>query len=117
MPPEPVPYKITTGAVGGRLVIDGEDVTDRVDAFGLRVGRTEPTVLSLHLIPGAGDIEGEGLVHVVADPRDEADIICEFLAQIDPGMLEADVLQRNDVGGSFTGPMLEQLAAYARGGL
>ncbi len=110
------PFRIDAQPVGGRITINGEDVTDRVAAAELRVGRYDPTVLTLHHLDGAGPIEGEGIVQVVeADDRDDADIICAFLEQIDPVQLEQDALMAQTAAGTLTGPMLQMLCAYARG--
>ncbi len=107
-------FTIDANQVGGRIIVDGQDVSTQVAAADLRVGTTEPTVLSLHLT-AVGRIEGDGIVQVIADPADEADTICAFLAQIDPDQLEQDALMVPGPAGTLTAPMLQVLAGYARG--
>lgn len=51
-------FRIQALPVGGEVLINGEDVTDRAAGVNIRIGQTEPTVLTLHMI-GDGIIEGE----------------------------------------------------------
>ncbi len=112
-----LPFRIAADAVGGRIEVAGEDLSDKVSAVEVRVCVHQPTVVTLHLSPTAGVIEGEGIIQVSApgDPPDEASIICDFLALVDPDQIERDALRNADASGSLTPIMLRLLAGYARG--
>lgn len=107
-------FRIQALPVGGEVLVNGEDVTDRIAATNIRIGQTEPTVLTLHLT-GEGTIEGEGIVHIVDEPTDPASIIAEFLAQVSPDQLEQDALMAHHSDETLTGAMLRVLASYATG--
>jgi hypothetical protein len=113
---EPARFQITADAMSGRVVVNDVDVTDRVSALQVNVGEG-PTVLTLVSRPSKGTIEGEGIVQVQppGDGRTDAEIICEFLDQVDPALLDSDSLNARDVSQGLTPVILQVLATYARG--
>lgn len=112
---QPVKFRIDADQIGGRVEVDGEDVTAKLDAAHLRIQANQPTVLMLHLKPGCeGAIEGEGIVEVAVD-RPDAEVICEFLAGIDGAALERAAMNGCDASQSPTAVMLDVLQAWARG--
>ncbi len=92
-------FQIAAAPVGGRVHINGQDVTDRLTAVDVRLGAAEPTVLSVHLVAGAdpSSIEGRGVVHVAVDV-DRVQAVVEFLSMVDPGQLEQDAMYREGAG-------------------
>lgn len=101
--------QITAQPVGGRVKVNGRDITDDIVAATFRLGQAEPTVLSVHMKAGADPtiIEGRGIVQVVADGIDPAQAIVEFLSQIDPAEIEQAALMRDDLGhGNVTAKVL-----------
>lgn len=112
---QPVSFKISADQIGGRVEVDGEDVTSKVGSAMVQVQADQPTVLLLHMKPGCeGTIQGEGIVEVATD-RPDADVICEFLSGIDPNTLQSDALNGLDAGQNTTEVMLQVLQSYARG--
>ena len=107
-------FRIQALPVGGEVLINGEDVTDRCAAADIRIGQTEPTVVTLHML-GDGVIEGEGIVHIQDDLADVPQLVAEFLAQISPEQLEQDALMAHQADESLTATMLRVLAGYATG--
>lgn len=107
-------FRIQALPVGGEVLINGEDVTDRAAATNIRIGKTEPTIVTLHML-GEGTIEGEGIVHIVDDPPDIPQLLSEFLSQVSPDQLEQDALMAANGDESLTGTMLRVLQAYATG--
>lgn len=92
-------FSFTAAPVGvARLVVEGEDVTDRVEAFELRGGRREPTTLSLHIV-GSGNVEGDALVSV-AGPVDPSAVVHEFLSAISPQALDEAMARNPSMGRS-----------------
>lgn len=110
---KPVPFRIHADPLGGNIEIDGTDLTEHVAAFDLHVGQTEPSILSLHLIPGHGPIQGEALIHI-ADDSDPGDLICAFLDTIDPGELDQHALNNADASSNLTEAMIATLKQWAR---
>lgn len=107
-------FRIQALPVGGEVLINGEDVSDRAAGVNIRIGQTEPTVVTLHMI-GDGVIEGEGIVHIQDEPADPALVVADFLAQISPEQLEQDALMSHQADESLTATMLRVLAGYATG--
>ena len=107
-------FRIQALPVGGEVLINGEDVTDRAAGVNIRIGQTEPTVLTLHMI-GDGIIEGEGIVHIQDEPADPAQLVADFLGQISADQLEQDALMAHQADESLTATMLRVLASYATG--
>lgn len=91
-----LPFVIYAEGVGGRVEIDGEDVTARVAAIDLHISDTEPSVLTLHHKPGTGSVEGEAIIRLVAYDQTPADLIRAFLDSVDPGALEQTVTETMD---------------------
>ncbi len=108
-------FAIDAQAVGGRIVVNGEDLSNQVVAAELRLAPTSPTALTLHMVPVAGLIEGEGIVQIAAEQPDDAEVICAFLAAVDPTQLEQDALMNPGPSGTLTATMLQVMAGYARG--
>lgn len=108
-------FKIAASPFGATIEVNGQDITDQVGAAEIRVADGQPTTLTLHHI-GDGTIEGQGIVQVVEpSDLDEVDLICSFLAGIDPDQLDNDALNDTDASANLTGAMLAQLQRYARG--
>ena len=107
-------FRIQALPIGGEVLINGEDVTDRAAVTTIRLGHTEPTIVTLHMI-GEGTIEGEGIVHIVDEPADIADTVAELLSRIDPDQLEQDALMAMTGGETLTATMLRVLAGYLTG--
>ena len=70
-PATPLPFRITTDGAKGVIEVDGIDVADRVVGIEFVAGFGEHPKLVLHRAPGAGEIDGEAIVHVV-DPEASA---------------------------------------------
>jgi hypothetical protein len=104
-------FRIHADPVGGKVELDGRDVTDRVAGLRLDMAAGEPTVLTLETRGQGGEIEGEGIVQVQS-----ADGAGAFLAGIDPTTLEKAALERDQWGGgSLAQLMLDQLRDWAAG--
>ena len=110
-------FSLSPNPVGpGRVEIDGEDVSDRVAGVQVDAAVGQPTVLTIHVQAG-GVIEGDGVVQV-ANPSeiDDAEIICGFLANVDPALLEQEAFRRLGPGQmNTTASALAVLADMARG--
>lgn len=111
-------FEVIAGEVGGRLFIDGVDVSDRVDAIRVDVGRLDPTTVTVLHRPGTAAIEGEAIIHVHEPAADTnpADAVVEFLARVDAASLEHAALMAHTAGRSLTEQMLATLADWARQG-
>lgn len=102
------------------VLVNGEDVVDRVAEVGLKASPGQPPELWL-MHRGELDLEGDGIVKVAlveqgAVSASDSDVICEFLDSIDPAELETRALESlglGDAGG--TQAMLDQLKRWARG--
>lgn len=99
---------------GAAIEVNGDDISSQVGAAEIRVADGQPTTLTLHHI-GEGSIEGEGIVQVVNPEQADADIICSFLAGIDPDQLDNDALNGADASSNVTAALLQTLQRYARG--
>lgn len=106
-------FKVTADAVGhGTVEINGEDVSKRVAGVAVVVEVGQPTVVTLRLVPSAGELSGEGIVRVV----DEGDSVLSFLEDIDVGELERATLEGLGPGsGTPVAEALEHLKRWARG--
>lgn len=112
--------RITSEGLHGTVHLDGQDVSKQVRGFGLRHFGGEPAQAVLYLAEGRGTTAFDGLARVVvADEQpDTANAVAEFLAGIDPDLLAAAVLKRNDLDGKpneLTRGALRQLTEWARG--
>lgn len=88
-------FSIEAGLTGSRIVVNDEDVSDRVVAATFAVGsdrRGLPT-LTLQVI-GGGVIEGEGVVQVIDDTVDQRAAVRDFLANLDGETLDELVSAR-----------------------
>lgn len=95
-------FRVEAGVTGAdSIVINGEEVGDRVQAVDLQVRPGGLTVLTVHHVPGAGTIEGEGIVRVASDTADisDADVILGFLGTVDARLLSKQVLESAEYGG------------------
>lgn len=110
-------FSIDVGAGGrGHVLINGEDVADRVRRVTVDSVASEVPKIYLEM-QGEGHIEGEGIVNVVQD-LDQRQVVAEFLGNLDPGSLESAALfKMGGLGeGLTTGEaFLEVLKEYARG--
>ena len=100
----------------GRVEIDGEDVSDRVAGVQVDAAIGQATVVTL-MVQAGGVVEGDGIVQV-ANPSavDDAAIICDFLANVDPALLEQEAFRRLGPGQmNTTAAALAVLADLARG--
>lgn len=109
-------FSVTTDAVGpGKVVINGEDVSDRIAGVAVVAEVGQPTIVTLRQPPAAGEISGEGIVRVRT--QGAGDGVVEFLEAIDPKELERVTLGR--LGGlcsrSPIAETLELLKEWARG--
>lgn len=108
---------IDTTPFGGRIEVNGDDVTDQVGLAEIRVANGQPTTLSLHLLAD-GKIEGDAVVHVIDhQPTPEGidtDMVVAFLDSIDPDRLDHDALNNADASSNLTAVMLDTLKGYAR---
>lgn len=109
-------FSITTDAVGpGTVVVNGEDVSDRIAGVAVVAEAGQPTIVTLRQPPAAGEISGEGIVRV--QQQDAGDGVLAFLEDIDPKELERVTLGR--LGGLCSrtpiAEALEQLKEWARG--
>ena len=107
-----ISFTIDADPIGGRVTVAGQDVTSQVAAAELRLGATEPTVLTLHEI-AEGHVEGEGLVRVVGADYDAGKIVADWLGKIDPRALEQDAMKGSAVGESPTRRILACLIDHA----
>ena len=110
-------FRLSPNPVGpGTVEIEGDDITDRVAGVQVDAAVGQPTVLTIHVQAG-GVIEGDGIVQV-ANPSDvdDAEIICDFLANVDPALLEQEAFRRLGPGQmNTTAAALAVLADLARG--
>ena len=97
---------------GGKIIVNGEDISDRVNAFRLTSSINEITVLQLSLIKVEGTIEGEGIVQVGVD----ADLD-KVLASFKADEIEQEALSRLSWGdgATLTSVIIELLRERVRG--
>lgn len=122
-PAEPQARGVRIDALPGHAVIALDGATIRPElltGYSLHhdiQGGVLPTLILHTRQPDGAAFEGLARV-AVADPRPDSDIVLEYLAAIDPAMLENAALNREDLGSSqydLTRAMLRQLADWARG--
>ncbi len=87
-------FRLTPNPVGpGRVEVDGQDVTDNVAGVQVDAAIGQPTTVTLHVQAG-GEIVGDGVIQVVAtQPADDPEVICRFLDQVDPVLLEQEAFR------------------------
>lgn len=107
-------FEITTDPVGpGSVVINGEDVSDRVSGVAVVAEAGQPTVVTLRHLAGSAEISGEGIVKVV----EEGDAVVSFLEDVSVTELERATLEGLGPGsGSPIAEALGHLKRWARGG-
>ncbi|WP_169165101.1 hypothetical protein [Cellulomonas taurus] len=111
------PFKISAHPGGGSVVIDGQDVSERVANFVVEAGAagTVPQVTLVQF--GPVDIEGEGVVTVVRDPDGGAvaDAVVAFLEEIDPDVFVSVVESKfTSLGSSPIALALQTLIEVAK---
>lgn len=111
---ETATFEVKATPVGGRVHVNGKDVTPKIGAAEIRIADGQPTTLVLFL-NGHGTVEGEGIVEVINPAEADAEVICAFLAGIDPDQLDSDALNGADASMNLTAAMLSTLQRYARG--
>lgn len=104
-------FQVLAGATGGRIVVNGQDVTGQVAGARLDLDPRDVPRLTLQLL-GAGEVEGEGIVQITRDGQAEA---AAWLAGLDPEALGAEALNRGGFGRSPAAAMLEVLVEWATG--
>lgn len=106
-------FELDVAAVrGGKVVVDGVDISDRTAGLVLKARPGEVTRLIVELY-GEGPVEGLGHVEFVNATAP----LAEFFAAIDPEELEKAALDRLDGFGdrSATQAMLDVLSEWAQG--
>lgn len=109
-------FRIESSPLGrGSIEVNGEDVSDRVSSLQFEMRAGQPPILILHHVAASGAIEGEGILQI-ADSGTGQEAIERFLRNIDPGMLEVEVLNRLGLGDDSTMRIaLEVLLEWVRG--
>jgi hypothetical protein len=100
----------------GTVIVNGEDVSDRVRGFVLTAEAHQIPQLQLWM-NASGELSGEGIVR---QSQADGELIAGFLSALDPSQLEKDVLEAlgplsDDGQTSFTAALLARLAAIAKG--
>lgn len=80
----------------GKIVVNGEDISNRVVGvtFQCRVG--QPLVLNVQQLAGTVEVKGQGVVRVEV-PREAGQTVAQFLDRLDPATLDEEVLGRGDL--------------------
>lgn len=96
-----VPFSIQTDAMGfSVVVVDGEDVTTKIDGLQLLSVPGSPTLLTLRSV-ASGILQGEAIVHV-EDPAATPFNWKGWLAALPVGEIDAEALNRMGWGDSGT---------------
>lgn len=98
---KPAAFDIVLGVLGpDSVVVNGDDVTDHVEAVALTARHGYPNEVRLALRPGADPLRlaGDGIVHVQLG--DVEDAVVAFLRNVDPEQLEKAVVERMSWGDS-----------------
>jgi hypothetical protein len=99
------------------VVVDGEAVGDRVAAVDVSLRRGQPSVVSLHQVPGTGVIDGDAIVRLVGDQQDAGEAVRAFLAHLSGAELERLALERmGGMSGLSTGDAFLEVLREAAGG-
>lgn len=114
---DPHQVRITSGAGGGTVALDGVDLSRLVQGYTLHQVAGQPAQLMLEFAPGRPVAEYDGLARVaVGVPYEPGEAADRFLAAIDAQLLEEAAMHRMDLaGGRFTAAVVEQLRQWARG--
>lgn len=104
--------KVEITPVGvGTIIVNGEDITKRVQAFQIEGAVDEPTILRLQMVNVVGVVDGEGVVEVGV-PADLDAILASFSA----AELEEEATGRMGWGdgGNLTALIIEVLRERVR---
>ena len=102
---------------GARIVVNGEDVSDRCSRVAVESAAGEVTRVYLTSF-AEGRIQGEGVVEVrIPADVDQREAVLEFLDNLDPSVIEQEVLaSMGGLDGGSTGEaFLTVLKGYVRG--
>lgn len=102
------PFHVVTNGAGGRIEVDGTDVTALVAGVELVVGFDQPSRLVLHRNAVPGTIEGDAIIEVATPGGDPADAV----RALDPAVLRQRMLASPiDMATDTYAAMLEHVAA------
>jgi hypothetical protein len=111
-------FSIQADPGGGRVEVNGEDVSRQVAGFRLEAGAHQVPQLTLFLAAG-GDVTGLGAVAVERQRDADGDLVASFLSAMDAQQLEKDVLLNlgalEGEAGGYTQALLQRLITIARG--
>lgn len=109
-------FDIVAGPDGRTVVVNGEDVSAQVSGFRVDSAPGDVPRVYLHHL---GDLRlaGEGIIVAVDPAGDESSAVVAFLDAIDPGTLDAKVLDGVGLGdpGTPAQAYLDVLKGWARG--
>lgn len=115
---KPVAFEIDVQPTGyGRVVVDGQDVSDQVVGYALYVTKNNVPTLTLDLLAD-GTVKGVGVVEATV-PGDMLEQLATLLTSTDAAALEQQALQSPDLGsgeGAVTAECLRILAERLRSG-
>jgi len=111
---------IEPGLLSGRVVLDGQDVSNHVArvSYDHRAGSLPQVFLELAAQAAPASIECDAVVHVVQEVvQDQAAATLAFLEPIDPDELDRSVLAAMELGGpqTYGAAFLEVVRGWARG--
>lgn len=99
-----------------RVLLDGQDVSDRIAGVNVAARPGQPPVLTL-LHAGEGPIEGEGIVRVVEEGLDQREAVLAFLSNLDAAEVDRQALEKMQWGSkSLTATVIEVLKEAVGGG-
>lgn len=99
MEDEHADFTIETRGIGGRVVVNGEDVTGMVSRVVVEADAVNPTRVGIEAKPGmSGKITGKGIVQVLPGEA-QAEVVQQWLGAIDPQTLMREVLERSSLEG------------------
>lgn len=81
----------------GEILVNGEDISDRVVNLGLQMRPGQPLVVNVQQIAGAVELIGSGVVNVTTPGAEDQQAIRRFLDRLDPSALEAKVLEEGSL--------------------
>jgi hypothetical protein len=98
---------ITPIGRGSKIIVNGEDVSNRVSAFAVHASSSpaEATVLQLFMYAD-GKIEGDGIVEAYKEDNAQ---IADFLKGVDRSQLEAAALERGGWSGTGQGTLVDHV--------
>lgn len=90
-----ITYKIVTDVLGkGIFEIDGKDAASQIMGATINIGLNKATEIYLQMVPGALELEGEGIVYVLS-----GNSVKKFLDGLDPEVVKAEALNSMGMGG------------------